>query len=707
MWYLVDKDIAKADDLYKANRRFGPCYPNFGVLEGVGEEAMEPYGFNSTHPDQPLTHPWKFYTWADMGSDPDGQTSASIDSQYNSVPTSGFVTLFIPFFSGSFLPEQNGHFSEVTDYRSVMYEVTSGRAEPNFWCIRLSWDGEHVRQLCDPNNETGDTTGVVSGAVLQFWEEMKQAHWLDAQSRVVTITLPIRANNNGMRMRLSMVIQISANGGVLPSYDIDSRHDAAAVDMEMAMTLLWVTLVLVVYFLLIEAFEAKAEGLGSYFTNMWNAMDWAGFLLFFLCFDSYQKLNKKLQDQTCENGAFICTGVGFNDGWATMSATKTCKQFLSIASTLQALKVIKFINVFVPKMALATSVLSKGLGDLAMFTLFFLYTIFAFGQMFFIQLGTIDASYLGQFAAFFSLFRALFGDFDIQLIMDSSDSYLNGMLFVAYLFSAVFILLSIFLTILGENQEAVRIDQAESNLEDYGVFAQGFRLVKGMIFGKGEEGAEGGGGTLASPGSPRKSDSSAPEEEPIVSIEHRAIVRLNEDLMSQLAELKELLSAEARPGAAALPPPSGCNNAMVAAETERVKGETQAEVERKLQPLAAQTSLARLRAAQAAHSVDGLEKWLLIIRNKQDEQGELLRQILEKDSRGGHRARRGSHSHVTSGTSHSTPDDGQRGARGRSPVSGGEDSGGESDHKHDKHRSARGSRSAHSSSRSRNNRHSV
>merc|ERR1740130_2132805 len=285
---------------------------------------------------------------------------------------------------------------------------------------------------------------------------MKQAHWLDSQSRIVTITLPIRANNNGMRMRLSMVIQISANGGVLPSYDIDSRHDAAAVDMDMAMVLLWVTLVLVVYFLMIEAFEAKNEGLASYFTNMWNAMDWAGFLLFFCVFDSYQKLNTRLYDQSCENGAILCTGVGFNDGWAAMAATKTTKQYLSIASTLQMLKIIKFVNVFVPKMALATSVLSHGLGDLAMFTLFFLFSIYAFAQMFYIQLGPYLDSYNDMMSAFFSLFRALFSDFDIALIMDNSSDYVNAVLLVLYLFAAIFVLLSIFLTILGEHQEGVR-----------------------------------------------------------------------------------------------------------------------------------------------------------------------------------------------------------------------------------------------------------
>lgn len=195
-----------------------------------------------------------------------------------------------------------------------------------------------------------------------------------------------------------------------------------------------------------------------------------------------------------------------------------------------------------------------------------------------------------------------------------------------------------------------------------------------------------------------------------MSIEHRAILRGAEDLGGQLQELKDLLSAgggagagTGLPGPAVLPAPSNGTNAVGnAEEAARVKGETQAEVDRKMQPLAAQTSLARLRAAQAAHSVDGLEKWLLVIRNKQDEQGELLRQILEKD-RGGHRgSHRSSHSHVSTeragSSGHHTPVGEERTSRrGTSPVSAGEESGGESDRKH----KGRSSRSSHSHTQSR------
>ena len=145
-----------------------------------------------------------------------------------------------------------------------------------------------------------------------------------------------------------------------------------------------------------------------------------------------------------------------------MYFTQEVKQYLSMASTLQLLKLLKFINVFIPKMALATSVLSHGLVDLGMFTLFFFFFIFACAQLFFIQLGPYLDSYNNITSAFVTLFRALFGDFDLTAIMDNSSSYTNAILLILYLFAAIFVLLSIFLTILGEHQSHVRDVQART-----------------------------------------------------------------------------------------------------------------------------------------------------------------------------------------------------------------------------------------------------
>merc|ERR1719198_2596744 len=119
-------------------------------------------------------------------------------------------------------------------------------------------------------------------------------------------------------------------------------------------------------------------------------------------------------------------------------------------------------------MSLATAVLSKGLADLIFFGLVFGISMFAFAMMFYVQLGPVMEGFNDQLASFISLARALFGDFDIDEIMNNSRGYTNAVLFLVYLFVAVFILLSMFLAILGEAQAAVR-DQ-ENLLKERGEF---------------------------------------------------------------------------------------------------------------------------------------------------------------------------------------------------------------------------------------------
>jgi len=150
-----------------------------------------------------------------------------------------------------------------------------------------------------------------------------------------------------------------------------------------------------------------------------------------------------------------------------MLATTNCKQLLAILTTIQWLKVIKYINGVVPKFALATSVLSHGLADLMMFFIFFMWSIISFSQLFYMQLGPYMEGYASLIRSIVTLGRALFGDFDMEAVINTSNNWLNVMFFIAYLFVAVFILLSIFLTILGEHQGYVRED--DPSLNSWGV----------------------------------------------------------------------------------------------------------------------------------------------------------------------------------------------------------------------------------------------
>ena len=60
--------------------------------------------------------------------------------------------------------------------------------------------------------------------------------------------------------------------------------------------------------------------------------------------------------------------------------------------------------------------------------------------MFYVQLGPVMEGFNDQLASFISLARALFGDFDIDEILNNSRGYTNAVLFLTYLFVSVFIL---------------------------------------------------------------------------------------------------------------------------------------------------------------------------------------------------------------------------------------------------------------------------
>ena len=110
--------------------QLGTCYPEFAP----GGGAREPFGYNHTHPSSPLAHPFKYFTAAQLGSNPRGMISAAIPSMAT-YETSGFVALVIPFFSDTFLKPEEGTATEVSKrehahaWRRVAHENGTGRPD--------------------------------------------------------------------------------------------------------------------------------------------------------------------------------------------------------------------------------------------------------------------------------------------------------------------------------------------------------------------------------------------------------------------------------------------------------------------------------------------------------------------------------------------------------------------------------------------------
>ena len=62
----------------------GPCYPSLRSQLGGSDDAADDFGFNASAPGEPLLAPWKWLSYKDLGTNPEGQLSASVAMQYNS-----------------------------------------------------------------------------------------------------------------------------------------------------------------------------------------------------------------------------------------------------------------------------------------------------------------------------------------------------------------------------------------------------------------------------------------------------------------------------------------------------------------------------------------------------------------------------------------------------------------------------------------------
>jgi len=244
-----------------------------------------------------------------------------------------------------------------------------------------------------------------------------------------------------------------------------------------------VALGLTMWFAMLEAVELFMSGPVSYFTNLWNVMDWSNFGLFalvYLTLTNAMTLNDRdkalVTSGTCP--ARVCSEIGYYDMWEVFDTARSAKFYMSICVCIQLLKIIKFTNVIVPKMSLMTRVLAKGCYDLLFFGVIFGVSMFAFCMLFYIQLGSFMDDFYSQTSSIIALTKALFGDFPFEEIIDNSRGYVNGILFLVYLFVAVFILLSMFLAILGEAQAAVRDDEREH--QDRGDFPNQYGFLGEM-----------------------------------------------------------------------------------------------------------------------------------------------------------------------------------------------------------------------------------
>ncbi len=413
----------------------------------------------------------------------------------------GFTAIFIPFYSTTYLPYERG--VAVTDFRLYKATRENGR-EPKYYCARYTLDGAEIVQGCNRDPRRNDA--LVRQMMSQMVEQLKKGHFIDEYSRMVSLHLQCSNANSGLFFTVRYMFELTAMRSVLPSFDIEALVTNKE-KISMMKVYLAFALAMTCWFCMLELVEMTQAGLWSYLSNPWNVLDWANFLIFFQAFVMFGRTILLHEEQVemelaevngppfeCNNmggrswseenditdflndNSFICTHFGYFDPYEKMFTAREARFYMALCICIQLLKIVKFTNVIVPKMSLMTRVLGVGAADLTFFGLVFGISLFSFTMLLYIQIGSFMDDFSNQVAATVALVRALFGDFSFEEIGDNSKGYLNVVLFLVYLFIAVFILLSMFLSILGESQanarEEERKEKEAGEFVDYGTFQE-------------------------------------------------------------------------------------------------------------------------------------------------------------------------------------------------------------------------------------------
>ena len=235
-----------------------------------------------------------------------------------------------------------------------------------------------------------------------------------------------------MRYRLTLMLEFSSLGAILPSYDVETRileytrssggsnprfftrpRSPAPCSLLLACPALshaltrptcepsrlrrsrsaifsiWlyshIALGLVVFFCFLEGVELAKCGAAEYFggeaptpqtptptcaslgprashrsrslkptraTDLWNVMDWANFIIYFLTFAQLSAVEHSALHPECSSA--MCRDAGYFDDWQLMGEYRQAKLFLSLCVCIQLLKVLKFASALIPKVRRAT-----------------------------------------------------------------------------------------------------------------------------------------------------------------------------------------------------------------------------------------------------------------------------------------------------------------------------------------------------------------
>uniref|UniRef100_A0A5K3F9S6 PKD_channel domain-containing protein n=1 Tax=Mesocestoides corti TaxID=53468 RepID=A0A5K3F9S6_MESCO len=287
--------------------------------------------------------------------------------------------------------------------------------------------------------------------------ELKHGLWVGKSTRAIILDFTLYNANLNFFCVGQILFETPYTGGVIASADFRTmyllrQHSVAEyVIFVCELTLL----AFVIYYVVVDCIKIKKLGL-AYFCQFWNLLALGIIALSIACvgLNFYNRIFvRRLLARGIKHYGIYPEFVSI--GFISLQYNRV----LTLLVFFSLVQIFKYVT-FSETMGQLIATLNYALYDMFGFTVMFTIVFAAFAQAGTLMFGQTNPEFKSFDLTAFTLYRIILGDFDIEAIQEAH-IVLGPVYFIIYIFFVFFVLLNMFLAIIGEAYAKVKKDMVK------------------------------------------------------------------------------------------------------------------------------------------------------------------------------------------------------------------------------------------------------
>ncbi|KAM7534816.1 hypothetical protein Aperf_G00000113957 [Anoplocephala perfoliata] len=291
----------------------------------------------------------------------------------------------------------------------------------------------------------------------QMLTELFTGEWTAESTRALIIDFTLYNANLNFFCIGQILFETPYTGGVIASADLRTLHLISQNSPTDYVVFIFeiISLFFVAYYIFREVRSICKMGL-SYFRHFWHLVDFFVISVGIICVGL--NLYNRIRVMRLLNGGVVPDGI-YPDFNHIAYTSLLYNRLLALLVFFSLIQIFKFFS-FSETLGQLTATMNYALYDMVGFTVMFAIVFSAFAQAGTIMFSSTSSEFKSFDMTALALYRIILGDFDMDAIK-AAHLILGPIFFIIYIFFVFFVLLNMFLAIIGEAYAKVKEDMAK------------------------------------------------------------------------------------------------------------------------------------------------------------------------------------------------------------------------------------------------------